>query len=192
MLNIFIRKVFFFFFFNVSHSSLVLEFFETQSCDPKPVLTFNNNSEFENDNSDYDEDEDNIESDEDNNQNYNNKENYSNDGSNNNFEEADYNNDLMKKLRINNNIRYQKNTINDNDIGSYKGNNNGNNDDEVGLWWDEDNALNELTFDTMSSSFNNNYNNSNLIDSSNLFANADDLDCLENILSNYNLNETND
>jgi hypothetical protein len=43
----------------------------------------------------------------------------------------------------------------------------------------------------MSSSFNN-YNSSLVDNSANLFTNAHDLDCLENILSTYRFNDSSD
>ena len=159
--------------FKISHSSLILEFFETQSCDPKPILNFNNISDFENDK--YASDDDDDDDDDDANSDcYDDKENYLNED---NFEDDDV--DIIKNLRINSYQHQQQ----------QNSNNNNNCDDEAGLWWDEDNALNELT---MSSSFNN-YNNSSLADNSaSLFTNSHDLDCLENILSTYRFNDSSD
>jgi hypothetical protein len=156
---------------------LVLEFFETQSCDPKPVINY---CDYENDNytSDYDDDRD-----DDDDESYIDKENYSYDDDNNN----DNNNELMNNLCISNQINCSSSSCSNNNCGN--AGSGGGGDDDAGLWWDEDNALNELTFDTMSSSFNN--YNSNIIDNSNLFTNTHDLDCLENILKNYSFNDNN-
>ena len=173
----------------ISHSSLILEFFETQSCDPKPIINYSNinSSDFENDDNNSEENDDDEDDDDDDDEDDENKEDsdYNNNKENYLSNDDDDDDDLMmRNIRLNS---YQQQQQQQQHHQQQQQHNNNNGDDEAGLWWDEDNALNELTFETtMSSSFNN--YSSNLIDNST----THDLDCLENILSNYRFNDSSD
>lgn len=161
----------------ISHSELVLKFFESQTSDPKPTR-YGMNSNISQDHRFYDD----LEEEEASNQNNNTvmntlstsasesphrkNANESDNESNSNYEDEDddeenedYDDDNISQnfpsfLDINNSTNNNQQVMNGN-LRKKKMNR------EAGLWWDEDEALNELT-SSMSFDFNNHLNQNNL------------------------------